>query len=162
MTTLLERCLFFARFKETSDWHSVWLNYDQVSESTKFAPFVRKLQKICDEEGIELDQFECEQAPLIEDILGVTDQMDGNDEAKHCLIKWSDREFDRSTWELTKYALMLGGEKAKAGFAILKANQTTEYLINHDSLYRQSLINDDKTTLILNKDLIIDTIRKKV
>jgi len=53
--------------------------------------------------------------------MGVTDQVDGEGEAKHCLIKWSDREFDRSTWELTKFALLLGGEKAKECFAILKA-----------------------------------------
>jgi len=56
MATLLERCFFFTRFKETSDWHTVWLNYDQVSDSTKWLPFVRKVTKIFDgEETVELE-----------------------------------------------------------------------------------------------------------
>ena len=40
-----KRCFYFIKFNKTSNWHSVWLPYNKVSNSPKFKPFIKRLKE---------------------------------------------------------------------------------------------------------------------
>jgi len=112
-----------------------------VVDSTKYGPFLRKVDKTFNDEDLGLQNEEADgqnstkNLPYIDQIIGVTNSKQGK-LPKHCLIKWQDAEFDKSTWELTKHIFELQNDQASSALERFKNDQNTQHLLNHDAVYR--------------------------
>lgn len=72
------------------------MSYFQLESSTKFKPFLKKIQ------GEDYCPEDRSLMAVPEIILTVHHQLPGKKltDYKYCLVKWKDQEYNQSTWEL--------------------------------------------------------------